>query len=307
MASAFLPVKSKIAVVEAERPDDRVGDVGDELHHLVVLVDVVAQDDEQRAEREDRGERAEHDAHRARDLRPGSAFCVASWRRLRSLSDSSVRTLGDTVSSSDGAVRSTGGAGVSGPRTGPCRDHSRRTSPCRCERSSVANRPANCWRSISSPVSRSTSSPRSTVSLAARRAYDAASANCRAHVTASSYTSSAGTTLSTRPIASASSALTNRPVKMRSLARLGPDQPGQPLGAAGARDDAEQDLRLAEGRVVGGDPDVGAQRELAAAAERVAGHRGDDRLGDAGDRDVAGLQPAGDARSCRCATCRPSP
>ena len=58
------------------------------------------------------------------------------------------------------------------------------------------------------------------------------------------------------------------------------DQPGQPLGAAGARDDAEQDLGLAEHRVVGGDPDVGAQRQLAAAAERVAGDRRDDRLGD---------------------------
>ena len=59
-------------------------------------------------------------------------------------------------------------------------------------------------------------------SLAARRAYDAALANWEAHVTASSYTSSAGTTLSTRPMASASSALTNRPVKIRSFARLGP-------------------------------------------------------------------------------------
>ena len=43
-----------------------------------------------------------------------------------------------------------------------------------------------------------------------------------AQASASSYTCSAGTTRSTRPIASASSALTNRPVKMRSLARLGP-------------------------------------------------------------------------------------
>ena len=70
---------------------------------------------------------------------------------------------------------------------------------------------------------------------------------------------------------------------MMSFARLGPDQAGQPLGAAGAGDDAEQDLRLAEHGVLGGEADVGAQRELAAAAERVAGDRRDDRLGDPRD------------------------
>ena len=71
-------------------------------------------------------------------------------------------------------------------------------------------------------------------------------------------------------MASASSAFTKRPVKMMSLALLGPDQPGQPLGAAGAGDDAEQDLGLAEHGVLGGEPDVGAERELAPAAEGVA-------------------------------------
>ena len=60
------------------------------------------------------------------------------------------------------------------------------------------------------------------LSFAARRAYDAAAANCFAHASASSYTASAATTRSTRPIASASSALTKRPVKIRSLALLGP-------------------------------------------------------------------------------------
>ena len=69
------------------------------------------------------------------------------------------------------------------------------------------------------------------------------------------------------------------------------DQPAQPLGAAGARDDPEQDLRLAERRVVGGEPDVRAQRELAPATEGVAGDRGDDRLRDPGDRGEGGLQP----------------
>ena len=59
-------------------------------------------------------------------------------------------------------------------------------------------------------------------SLAARSAQGAAFANPRAQASAAAYTSSAGTTRSTMPIASASSALMNRPVKMRSLARLGP-------------------------------------------------------------------------------------
>jgi hypothetical protein len=36
------------------------------------------------------------------------------------------------------------------------------------------------------------------------------------------------------------------------------------------------------GRVLGGEPDVRAQGELTAAAQCVAGDRGDDRLGDAG-------------------------
>ena len=77
------------------------------------------------------------------------------------------------------------------------------------------------------------------------------------------------------------------------LGLAGPDQPGQPLGAAGAGDDAEQDLGLAQHRVVGRDPDVGAQRELAAAAERVAGDRGDDRLRDPRHGGERRLQRAG--------------
>ena len=76
---------------------------------------------------------------------------------------------------------------------------------------------------------------------------------------------------------------------MSSLARLGPDQPAQPLGAAGAGDDPEQHLGLAELGVLGGEPDVGGQRQLAAAAERVAGDRGDHRLGDPRHRGHRGL------------------
>ena len=48
------------------------------------------------------------------------------------------------------------------------------------------------------------------------------------------------------------------------------DESGQPLRAARARDDAEQDLGLPDARVVGGDAQIARHRELEAAAERVA-------------------------------------
>ena len=68
---------------------------------------------------------------------------------------------------------------------------------------------------------------------------------------------------------------------------LGParaDQPGQALRAAPAGDDAEQDLRLPEHRALAGDPVVARQRQLAAAAERVAGDGGDHDARDGRDR-----------------------
>lgn len=49
----------------------------------------------------------------------------------------------------------------------------------------------------------------------------------------------------------------------------------------GAGDQPQQDLRLAELRVVRGDPEVGAERELAAAAQGVTGDGRDHGLGDA--------------------------
>ena len=52
----------------------------------------------------------------------------------------------------------------------------------------------------------------------------------------------------------------------------------KPLRAAGARHDAELDFRLAELGGVGGDDEVAHHRELAAAAQRKARHRGDHRL-----------------------------
>ena len=75
-----------------------------------------------------------------------------------------------------------------------------------------------------------------------------------------------------------------RPVK-RHFHRLRlADEAGQPLRAAGAGDDAELDLGLAEFGGVGGEDEIAHHREFAAAAEREARHRGDDRL--AQPRDV---------------------
>ncbi len=138
---------------------------------------------------------------------------------------------------------------LSGPRTRPCPGRSRRTT--HADACGPRWRTARRTAAARSP-GRSRGRPRGRgrcVSLAARRAYDAAPANCCGPGHAPRRRPRRpGTTRSTRPIASASSALTNRPVKIRSLALLGPDQPGQPLGAAGAGDDAEQDLGLAERR-----------------------------------------------------------
>ena len=95
---------------------------------------------------------------------------------------------------------------------------------------------------------------------------------------------------------SASSAFTCRPVIMISLARAGPDQPGQPLRAAAAGDDAEQDLGLAEHRPLRRHPVVAGQRQLAPAAEGVAGDGGDDEAGDVGHGRQGVVDGGGDAR-----------
>ena len=61
------------------------------------------------------------------------------------------------------------------------------------------------------------------------------------------------------------------------------EHPRQALGAAAAGDDPEVDLRLAELGRLGGDDHVAGQRQLAAAAERVAGDGGDQRRLDRGE------------------------
>ncbi len=55
---------------------------------------------------------------------------------------------------------------------------------------------------------------------------------------------------------------------------------GQSLGAAAAGNDAEIDFGLAEAGVLGGDDDIAAHRQLAAAAQGETAHRGDHRLRD---------------------------
>jgi hypothetical protein len=76
------------------------------------------------------------------------------------------------------------------------------------------------------------------------------------------------------------------------LARRRLRLPRQPLAAAAARREPEQDLRLPDLRVLAEHPEVRAQRQLVAAAQRVAGDRGDDRLGDPGHLDERVLQLA---------------
>ena len=61
------------------------------------------------------------------------------------------------------------------------------------------------------------------------------------------------------------------------------DEARQALGGAGARQDADGDLRLPEPGGLGREDEVAHQRQLAAAAERVARDGGDNRLAATGD------------------------
>ena len=71
----------------------------------------------------------------------------------------------------------------------------------------------------------------------------------------------------------------HHPAGQAHLHRLGlADRAGEPLRSAHAGADAELDLGLAELGGVGGEDEVAHHRHLAAAAERIAGDRRDDRL-----------------------------
>ncbi len=58
------------------------------------------------------------------------------------------------------------------------------------------------------------------------------------------------------------------------------DEPGQALGAAHAGNHPQVDFGLAEFGRVGGDDEIAGHRQLATPAQRVSGHRRDDRLAD---------------------------
>ena len=78
------------------------------------------------------------------------------------------------------------------------------------------------------------------------------------------------------------------------LGPAGADGARQPLRAAAAGDDAEQDLGLAEHGSLAGDAVVARQRQLAAAAERVAADRGDHEPRDRRDRIERRVEPGAD-------------
>ena len=78
------------------------------------------------------------------------------------------------------------------------------------------------------------------------------------------------------------------------MALLGADQPRQPLRAATAGDDPEQDLRLTEHGPLAGDAVVARQRQLASSAEGVAADRGDDEPRDLGDGIERGVEAGRD-------------
>ena len=121
-----------------------------------------------------------------------------------------------------------------------------------------------------------------TASLAIITAGSENSAIFAAAFSASSISSAAGTTRETRPQRSASAASIMRPVRTMSMALDLPTKARQPLRPAHARHDAERDFGLAEFRVVGSDDEIAHHGEFAAAAKRVAGDGGDDRLANAG-------------------------
>ena len=86
------------------------------------------------------------------------------------------------------------------------------------------------------------------------------------------------------------------------LGPAGTDQARQALRAAAAGDDAEQDLGLAEHGPLAGDAVVARQRQLAPAAEGVAGDGGDDEPRDRGDGVERVVEAGGDRGAPRSAS-----
>ena len=148
------------------------------------------------------------------------------------------------------------------PRPGPrCGSRARRPSPPRRRR-----------------VARSTSSDRLSSRLASPMAVVGPAASRSAHSLAVASSSSAGTTLFTRPMRSASAADEVVAEEHQLLRLLEADEAGEHVGAAAVGDEAAAHEHLDDAGVVGGDDQVAGDRDVGAAAGRGAVHRGDHRL-----------------------------
>ena len=103
-------------------------------------------------------------------------------------------------------------------------------------------------------------------SLAARSASAGPPTYCATRARAAAYTSSASTTSSTRPIAQRLVGGDEPPGEDQVLGLGRPDQRAEALGAAGAGDEAEQDLGLAELAFLAATRKSQVMAQLAAAA-----------------------------------------
>ena len=166
---------------------------------------------------------------------------------------------------------------VIGPRNSACASRGRPACPRRGPRSPSPARRGGA-RARGRPLS-PVSSAASTACLASR-----AASGGRGAITVAASSSAV-----VEPLLLASATLLTSPMLLgleRVDAPAGEDQlhrplladhAGQALGAAAAGDDPERDLGLAELGRLGGDDHVAGQRQLAAAAERPARDRGDQR------------------------------
>ena len=152
-----------------------------------------------------------------------------------------------------------------------------RTPSARSAENAVARHAAS---SISSAEARSTPAPSRIARLALRTPTGEWRAIVEARACAATKASPAGTTRSTTPSRTASSAFSRRAVKMSSAARAGPIRRGSSWVPPQARDDAHRHLgEPDDGRLVG-DDEVAEQGELQAPTEGVAGDGGHHRHGD---------------------------
>jgi hypothetical protein len=78
------------------------------------------------------------------------------------------------------------------------------------------------------------------------------------------------------------------------LCSAGADRAWQPLRAATAGDDPEEDLRLAENGAFAGDAVVAGESQFAATSQCIAADSGDDEAGDVGDGIECGVEAGGD-------------